>query len=820
MRRFNQNADWNRPNDAMPDVRYALRLLRRQPMFACLVIGTLMLGIGASTTMFAVVNGVLLKPLPYPNPATLVWMFGAFRLNDSAAVSPPDFIDYRERNDVFQRLGAMTIAPGGVTVTGSGTPERLRASRVSAELMTTLGVAPLLGRDFTRNDETSGSMTVIVSHRLWQERLGGAGDVLGRSLVVDGRARTIVGVMPAGFTLPYDSFIRLTEPVDLYLPIPFDDAEARIRRFHYLRVIGRLGSPDLRQQAQSEMDVIARQLAATYSENETWHLRLVPLRERIVGGTRPVLLILMAAVMLLLLVACANVASLLLARGGGRAPELALRTALGASRTRLVRQLLVEGLALSAAGGAAGLVVTWWMIHVLKRIGPARFPRLEAVGLDIRVVAFALAAAVLTTLIFALAPALHATRKDLASAIRRGRGDANDRSHLLGQRALVVTQLSVSVVLLAGAALLVRSFTQLISVETGFTAAGVTLAQLPLPSERYGTDAKIEAFYSALLERLEATPGVEAAALATMPPLAGANDSVVYREGEPPATTADRRFAQVRWIQGNYFGALGIPLLAGRGFDAQIDRAGAPGVVMISQRLSREYFGNASPIGQRLVVDLGAPVAATVIGVTADVRVFGQASEAPAILYLHAKQHPSLTMHTIVKSSAATADVGTAIRRHVLALDPALAISRTEQMAALVADSVAEPRFSMLLIGSFACLAAMLTLIGLYGTLAYMVSERRREFGIRLALGATAGDIRRMVLRQGAAIVAIGTPIGLGASLFTSRLASALVSDLRPPDAVVLAFVAGLLASLSLVATLIPAQRAARIEPLVAIRAE
>ena len=403
----------------MRDVRYALRLIRRQPMFAALVIATLTLGLGASTSMFSIVNGVLLKPLPYPDPDRLVWMYGSFRGSDSAAVSRPDFVDYRNRNEVFERLGAMAISPESVTVSGSGAPVRMRAARVSAELISTLGTVPALGRDFSRADETTGSDAIIVSHRLRQERFDGAADVVGRSIVVEGRPYTVAGVMPAGFALPYDSFIRLTEPVDLYLPLTLDDADAQIRRFHSLRLIGRLKAGAALPQAQSQMDVVARQLEATYPENETWRLRLVPLGERIVGDVKPVLQILMAAVTLLLLVSCANVASLVLARASARESELALRGALGATRGSIVRQLLIEGLTLSLAGTAGGLMLTRWTIQALKQIGPAQFPRLEGISLDPAVVLFALASAGVTTMMFALAPALHAARGDVAAAIPR-----------------------------------------------------------------------------------------------------------------------------------------------------------------------------------------------------------------------------------------------------------------------------------------------------------------------------------------------------------------------------------------------------------------
>ena len=802
----------------MRDVRYAFRLIRRQPTFAALVIATLTLGIGASTSMFSVVNGVLLKPLAYADPDELVWMYGAFRGSDSAAVSPPDFVDYRNRNEVFERLGAMTIGPASVTVSGSGAPVRMRASRVSAELISTLGAAPALGRDFSRADETAGSNAILVSHRLWQERFDGATDVVGRPIVVDGRPFTITGVLPAGFALPYDSFIRLTEPVDLYLPLALDDAEARIRRFHWLRLIGRLKAGATVPQAQSQMDVVARQLEAAYPENETWRLRLVPLGERIVGGVRPVLQILMAAVTLLLLVSCANVASLLLARASAREPELALRGALGATRGSIVRQLLIEGLILSLGGALGGLILTGWTIQVLHRIGPAQFPRLESISLDPVVLLFALAAAGVTTVMFALAPAVHAARGDVAAAIRPVRAVTLDRQRRLGQRALVIAQLAVSVVLLSGAALLVRGFVRLVAIDPGFTASDVTLTPLPLPGDRYGTAASIDAFYNALLERLTASPGIEAVSLATTPPLAGANDTVVYRQGKPPATASDRRFAQVRLVQGPYFDTLGIRIVGGRVFEDRDDRA--RDVAIVSRRMAREHFGSEGAVGQRLVVDLGEPITADVIGIAEDVRIFGPADDAPPMVYLHARKRPGGFMQVIVKAAVPPGSVASTIRRELQTLDPVLAAGRTERLDALLADSIAQPRFATLLIGSFAGLALALTLVGLYGTLAYLVSQRQREFGIRLAMGATGGGIRRMVFRQGLTLIACGVPAGVVLSLFTSRAASAVLLNVQGPDSMVLTGVAALLTVTSLVAMLGPARRAANVEPLAALRAD
>jgi predicted permease len=383
-----------------------------------------------------------------------------------------------------------------------------------------------------------------------------------------------------------------------------------------------------------------------------------------------------------------------------------------------------------------------------------------------------------------------------------------------------VAQLAVAVVLLSGAALLVRGFLRLVAIDPGFTASGVTLTPLPLPDDRYDTDAAIDGFHVALLERLTASPGIEAAALATAPPLAGANDTAVYREGRPPATASDRRFAQIRRIQGPYFGTLGIPLVEGRAFDDGTDRAGARDVVIASRRMAREHFGTEDPVGQRLVIDLGEPITAEVIGIAEDVRIFGQASEAPPVVYLHARQRPAAYMQALVKAAVPPGEVASAIRQHLQALDPVLAPERTERMEALLADSVAQPRFATLLIGSFAALALTLTLVGLYGTLAYLVAQRQREFGIRLALGATRGGIRRMVFRQGLALVACGVPIGIVFSLFTTRFASPFLANGQGADPLVLGSAAALLTVTGLAAMVGPAHRAATVEPTAAIRAD
>ena len=457
---------------------------------------------------------------------------------------------------------------------------------------------------------------------------------------------------------------------------------------------------------------------------------------------------------------------------------------------------------------------------MLKQVGPAQFPRLQGISFEPPSSCLPSAPRSGDELLFALAPALHAARGSVAAAMRPARAATQDRQRRLGQRALVIAQLSVSVVCSSGGRPALRGFVRLVAIDAGFTASGVTLTPLALPSERYDAGAKIDAFYVALLERLQASRGVEVVSLATAPPLSGANDTVVYREGRPPGTARDRRFAQIRWIEGNYFGSLGIPIVAGRAFDDRVDRAGARDVVIVSRRMARDHFGREDVVGQRVVIDLGTPTTADVIGVAGDVRIFGQANEAPSMVYLPARQHPAAFMQVIVRAAVPPGDVASTIRAHLQALDPLLAPGRTERMDVLVADSVAQPRFAMLLIGSFAGLALALTLVGLYGTLAYLVSQRQREFGIRLAMGATRGTIRRMVFSQGLTLIACGIPAGGLLSLFTSRFASALLVNVGGPEPLVLAAVAALLALASLAAMLGPAQRAAGVEPLVALRAD
>jgi putative ABC transport system permease protein len=803
---------------AMKDLRYALRLAGRNPGFAAIVIATLALGIGAATAMFSVVNGVLLKPLPYHDPERLVWMFGAFRQNDSAAVSPLDFRDYRDRNEVFATLGALAGGLPAVTVAGPDGPERFASASITAGVISALGIPPALGRDFTRDEErTTGPQSVVLGHRFWQDRFAGAPGALGQSLTIDGRPHTIVGVMPEGFRLPTTASAPGAGP-DLFLPFPFDTDTARVRGYHYLRLVGRLEPDVTMEAAQSHMDVIARQLEVAYPEsNETWRLRLLSLEERVVGDVRDTLLIMMSAVLLVLVVACANVAGLLLARASSRQGEVSIRRALGASRARVVRQFLMEGLVFAVAGSAAGLVLAGWAVGLVRRASPGNLPRLEDVSLDPIVVIFAIAAGVGTTLLFALLPALQTSGSAHVASIRDGARTAGSVRTARLRGTLVAAQVAMSTMLLIGAGLLVRSFVELTSVDPGFASANVLVSRVTLP-DRYENDTDIEQFYSRLLDKIGAAPGVELASMSTTPPLMGGNDINTFPEGQPPATQAESRYAQLQWIRGRYFEASGVPIVKGRGLDESLDTPSTPHVAVINRGMAERYFPGVDPIGRRLVANFSDPVTLEIVGIAGDARVFGQDEDAPDMLYMSARQFPSSWMTVVVRTSTPPSGFVPVLRSALRELDASLALGSVQTMDSLLDRSVAAPRFRTGLIASFAIVALVLTIVGLYGTLAYAVSQRTREIGIRFALGAQSRSVVGLVLRQGAVFVLVGALVGIAAAFGLTRLLQDMLFQVTPRDTAVFAGVPLVIAAVAGLAMLAPARRASKLDPVKALR--
>jgi len=797
----------------LQDLKYAIRGIVKRPAFAALIVATLALGIGANTAMFSIVNSVLFRPLPYERPDELVYMYGAFRQGNQAMVSPPDYLDYRDRNSVFSSLAARTVF-GTAVITGSTEPERVASSIASANFFTTLGVKPYRGRVFLPEEEQGDHAVAILSFGLWQRRYAGDVRIIGKTIPIDGRPHTVIGIMPP--------VLDRTMDVQIWRPIPFRTNEMSVRRFHFLRLVGRLKPGVTIAQAQRHMDGIARDLAAQYPENESWRLSLVPYRDVVIGGVGPVLLVLLGAVGVVLLIACGNVASLLLARASARSGEMAVRTALGAGRSRLVRQLLTESLLLGVAAGVAGLVLGHYLLVAVRAVGDGMLPRLAEVEIDGTVLAFTFGVSLLTSLVFGAAPALHAARTDLAAMMKSLGKSSATRTGVSTRDVLVVAQVALSVVLLVGAGLLVRSLWRLQDVKTGFDPSGLVAGSVSLPPTKYtNRDAEVR-FWDQLFERVRAIPGVESVAATTLFPLRGGGDTYFYIDGRPPATDADKMNATVSSVTEDYFTTMRIPLISGRVFNAS-DRAGA-GVMIVSDALARRLFPGASALGKRLVVDFGKPFVGEIVGVVGDVRIYGQANDAPEVMYFASRQ-PNAgwgmgfgNLATRVRGDPEA--VASQLRAAVRALDPDVPLSAIQSVESILYDSVAAPRFRTQLLVGFAAVALILAVVGLYGMLAYSVTQRSREMGIRLALGARPTAVFRMVIRQGMALVVVGIVLGVAGAFAATRLLAAQLFTVRATDPMVFGCVAITLAVAGLAACIVPARRATKADPISALRME
>ena len=806
--------DEMRIDPMLQDLKYALRGLLKRPAFAALVIATLALGIGANTAMFSIVHSVLLSPLPYERPDELVYMYGAFRQGNQAMVSPPDYLDYRDRNSVFSSLAGRTVY-GTAVITGSDEPERVQSSIATANFFSTLGIKPYRGRAFLPEEEQGDHAVAILSYGLWQRRYAGDARIIGTTIPIDGRPHTVIGIMPP--------VLDRTMDVQIWRPIPFNTDGTSVRRFHYLRLVGRLKPGVTIVQAQRHMDGIARDLAAQYPENESWRLNLVPYREVVIGGVGPVLLVLLGAVGVVLLIACGNVASLLLARASARSGEMAVRTALGAGRGRLVRQLLTESLLLGVAAGVAGLVLGHYLLVAVRAVGDGMLPRLAEVEIDGTVLAFTFGVSLLTSLVFGAAPALHAARADVAAMMKSLGKASSTRSGVSTRDALVVTQVALSFVLLVGAGLLMRSLWRLQNVETGFDASGLVAASVQLPPTKYKTrDAEVR-FWDQLFERVRAIPGVESVAATTLFPLRGGGDTYFYIDGQPPATDADKMNATVSNVTEDYFTTMRIPLITGRAFNAA-DRGDGTGVMIVSNALARRLFPGASAIGKRLVVDFGKPFVGEIVGVVGDVRIYGQANDAPEMMYFAGRQ-PNAgwgmgfgNLATRVRGDPDA--IAQQLRAAVRSLDPDVPLSATQSVESILYDSVSAPRFRTQLLVGFAAVALVLAVIGLYGMLAYSVTQRTREMGIRMALGARPVAVFRLVVRQGMGLVVVGVVLGVAGAFAATRLLRAQLFGVEPTDPAVFVFVAITLTLAGLAACVVPARRATKADPITALRLE
>ena len=795
-------------------LRQALRSLRRAPAFTLAAVTTLALGIGANTAIFSAVNGVLLHPLAYPDPDRLVVVWGRHTTIGRETASQPDFLDWREQARSFEALAAMTSTR--FNVTGAGEPEVVNGGIATANLLHVFGVVPSVGRGF-RDDEEHGAApkVAMLGEGYWRRRFGAERNIVGSRILLSGVPHTVVGIVPAQ--------LQLERPVDVWTPLATDST--RPRRADFLTVFGRLGQGASLDRAQQEMTTIMRRLEAQYPEsNANWGAEVVALREQMTGEIRPALLVFMGAVGLVLLVACANVATLMLARAAGRRREVTIRSALGASRARLAGELLLESMLLALLGGALGLLLALWGVEGLRSLGPDTLPRVNEIGLDLRVLGFALVLSLVTGLLFGLAPIWQMAGRDLHDGLAVGsRGVAGGSGIQRARSALVLGEVALAFVLLAGASLLLRSFERLQRVDPGFVADRVLTARVTLPRLAYPEEERWLAFGQELLARTAAEPGVRSAALVSDAPLGDSPPfwSFGIQGGETPAPDAVQD-AAVFTASASYFETLRIPLVRGRLFDAT-DRVGSPDVALISQSVAQRYWKGKDAVGARITFgDPADPEVRwmTVVGIVGDVlheRLNGQAY--PQI-YIPFEQSPERSMVLAARTSGDPLALVPAVRRAIAGIDPDLPLADVSTLEDRKAVSLARPRVNATVLGGFALAALVLAAVGIYGVVAYGVVQRTRELGIRMALGAGGSTLLRMVIRQGMMPVLGGMAVGLVGALAGGRLLRGLLFGVGAGDPTILALVTGFLVTVALAAMYLPARRASRSDPMIALRVD
>jgi putative ABC transport system permease protein len=806
----------------LQDVRYALRGLWHRPVFTAIALLMIALGIGANTAVFSIVNGVLLKPLPYREPDRLVQIWETNPLRDwtSATVAPANMLDWKARSrsfaDMAHYLGSDGKGPGvtDATLTHDGEPERLRGMSVSANFFSVLGAGATLGRTFKPEEEQAGQTRVVVlSDGFWRRRFGSDPSIVGRHITLNGEAHQVAGVMPHAFHVP-------GAPVDFWLPRQFDEAlYRRLRRPHWFRVFARLAPGVSLDQAREEMSRIAADLERQYPDTNTqMGVGIGPLHNWFVGDARKALLALMGAVSLVLLIACTNVASLLLARATARRRELAIRVALGAGRLRIVRQLLTESMVLALAGAGLGVALAYGALDWLRLYGPGDVPRLEQASLDGVVLACVAAAAIVTALAFGLAPAWQSVQAAPSDALQEGARSTTGGGVRL-RRALIAAEVALSVVLLVGAGLLVRSFIHLRSVNPGIDASGAVSFKSTLPTPRYTDDQRVAAFYTDVVGRLRSIPGVRAAGATVRLALEGYNwTGDLFVEGRPDVWGRELRH---KAVTPGYLDAAGIRLLRGRDFGAGDTMTGLP-VVIVNQTLGRTYFPDTDPIGQRIAFGRPSPTTRwrTIVGVVADERQDGLGEEVKPEVYEPHTQDSANTMSVIVRTAGDPTSVLAAVRREVAAVDPGVALYEIRTLENVVARSLAEERFATVVLTGFAGTALLLATFGLYGIVAFSVGERKREIGLRVALGASRRQVLTMIVWDALRVVLAGLVIGVAVALSLHRLVDSFLFQTRLADPLVLASVTAILATAGILASLVPALRAARVDPAISLRAD
>ncbi|HKO62398.1 MAG TPA: ABC transporter permease [Pyrinomonadaceae bacterium] len=804
------------------DLRYGIRSLLKHPGFTAIIVLTLAVGIGASTAIFSVVNAVLLRPLPYPTAERILAIEELNLQGTRVQVTPANFLDWRAQNTVFEHLAAILTRPANLGFTDQA--ERVDLAMTSANFFSVFGQQPLHGRFFIPADEQAGHEPIVVlSHELWQRRFGADPSVVGKQITLDGSSYTVIGIAPGGFTYPDKTSVWIP-PFRLAPTINANMDPTQVRGFGMLQAVGLLRPGVSFEQAVGEMETIISRLRQQYPDtNNRRFNRVVSLHTFLVGDTRGMIALLFGAVIFVLLIACANVANLLLASAANRQKEIAIRSALGASRFRVVQQLLTESLILAVLGGGIGFLLATWGVVFMTRLLPKDFPRLAEINLDWKVLAFSMFASVLTGILFGLAPALQISKTDVQDSLKEtGRGSAGSRRQNRLRKLLIVGEVALSVVLLVGAGLLFRSFLQLQSVDTGFNSQQVLTLRLSPAGSRYARDADYISFYNEVMARVSSLPGVVSVGLINTLPLQKGPTRGFQIEGHAPLTPDKWPGGNYRSVSPDYFQAMNVPIVKGRAFDER-DVEGSPLVVIINEAMARRDFQNENPVGRRITLGQDAerrPVWWEIIGVAGDVRSIQLRDEAAPEFYLTANQDTFTNMSLVVRTSVEPASIAAAVRKVTADVDKAAAVSEVSTMDHLVEQAVTQPRFNLFLLGLFSVIALLLSAAGIYGVTAFSVAQRTHEFGIRMALGAQVGDVMRMILKQGMVLILAGIGIGLLAAFALTRLLRTLLYGVSVTDPLTFAAISLLLGLVALVACYIPARRATKVDPLIALRYE
>ena len=800
----------------LQDVRHGLRLLLRAPGFTAVAVAALAIGIGANTAIFSVVNTLLIQRLPYPDADRLavVWEHNIPRDRKNNVISPGNFIHWRELNQSFEGLAAVGMT-FNLTLTGHGDPVEIPFQYVTAAFFPVVGVAPAMGRPFTEAEDRPQSRVVVISDRFWRRRLAADPAILQKGITLEGEAYSVVGVMPPGFSF-------LDKTVDLWVPIGFT-AQSRTPRGRWMIGVGRLKPGVTFDQAQRDMARVHEELTRRFPDfNTGWTARVVPLRQQLTGDIRAALYVMLGAVGFVLLIACANVANLLLARATARQRELAVRSALGAGRGRLVRQMLAESLVLAFAGGVAGLLLAWWALHLLRTAAAERLPvqRLEFIAVDGWVLGFTLLASIVCGVLFGLIPAFSAAGAGLNESLKEGGRTGSAARGKRARSAFVVVEVALALVLLVGAGLLVRSFVRLVNVDAGFDRDRTVTMRVSLPGSRYPNAPQRTQFFHRLFERIAPLPGVQAAGAVSFLPMVGLGAATGYEVvGEPPPPAGQEPVCDVRVITNDYFKAMGIPVLRGRLFNEQ-DATDATNKVIVNETMARRHWPNQDPIGRKVKISWNDTREDEIVGVVGDVRHQGLDATPRSMTYWPHARFAYGSMTLAVRTAGEPAAVVGAVSRVIREHDPNLAVADVQTLDQVIEKSVAQRRLTMLILGIFACAAMVLAAVGIYGVIAYSVTQRTQEIGIRLALGAQRSDVLRMVMRQSAVLALTGIAIGAVGALALTRLMTDLLFEVKPFDPLTFVAVSGVLAAIAMLASFVPGRRATRVDPVVALRAE